>query len=93
MNEEYKCDALKSGGPLINHQPAKDLWISCDPISHICVPFTGTHHITNRTKSVKPGKNSFKKKNGKTVISVGNRKFSRFWMMKQNSPLNSSREI
>ena len=32
-------------------------------------------------------------KNGKTVISVENRKFSRSRMMKRTSPLNSSREI
>ena len=44
------CDVLKSGGPLINHQPVEDRWILCDPILHLCVPFTGTHHFTNWTK-------------------------------------------
>ena len=42
------CDNPKIRGPLINHQPAKDLWISYDPIPHICVPFIGTHHFTIR---------------------------------------------
>ena len=32
-------------------------------------------------------------KKGKTVISVKIRKFSRSWMMKRTSPLESSREI
>ena len=38
-------------------------------------------------------KNSIFLKNGKTVISVENRKFSRSRMMKQTTPLNSSHEI
>ena len=42
---------------------------------------------------VKPGKNSIVLKNGKTRISVENRKFSRSWMTKQTSPLNFSSEI
>ena len=42
---------------------------------------------------VKQGKNSIFLKNDKTVISVENRKFSRSWMTKWTSPLNSSREI
>ena len=42
---------------------------------------------------VKPEKNSIFLKNGKTVILVENRKFSRSRMMKQTAPLNSSREI
>ena len=42
---------------------------------------------------VKPGKNSFFLKNGKTVILVENHKFSRSRMMEWTSPLNSSREI
>ena len=49
--------------------------------------------ILLRGKNVKPGKNSIFLKNGKTVISVGKRKFSRSRMMKQTSPLNSSHEI
>ena len=42
---------------------------------------------------VKPRKNSIFLKNGKTVISVGNRKFSRSRITKRTSPLNSSHEI
>ena len=42
---------------------------------------------------VKPGKNSFFLKNGKTVISVENHKFYKFRMMKRTPLLNSSREI
>ena len=42
---------------------------------------------------VKPEKNSIFLKKGKTVISVGNWKFSRSWMKKRTSPLNSSFEI
>ena len=42
---------------------------------------------------VKPEKNSIFLKNGKTVISVENRKFSRSQMTKRTAPLNSSREI
>ena len=38
-------------------------------------------------------KNSIFLKNGKTVISVENRKFSRSRMTKRTAPLNSSREI
>ena len=41
------------------------------------------------------GRNSIKggEKEGKTVISVENRKFSRSQMMKRTAPLNLSREI
>ena len=42
---------------------------------------------------VKPEKNSIFLKNGKPVISVENRKFSRSRMTKRIAPLNSSREI
>ena len=42
---------------------------------------------------VKPRKNSIFLKKGKTVISIENRKFSRYRMMKQTLPLNSYREI
>ena len=42
---------------------------------------------------VKPEKYSIFLKNGKTVISVENRKFSRSRMTKQTAPLNLSREI
>ena len=42
---------------------------------------------------VKPGKNSIFLKKDKTVIYVGNHKFSRSRMTKQTSPLNLSREI
>ena len=44
-------------------------------------------------KNVKPGKNSIFLKKDKTVILVENRKFSKSWMMKRTSSLNSSREI
>ena len=44
-------------------------------------------------ENVKPEKNSIFLKNGKTVISVENRKFSKSWMTKRTAPLNSSREI
>ena len=43
--------------------------------------------------NVKPEKNSTFLKNGKTVILVENRKFSRSRMTKRTAPLNSSREI
>ena len=53
-----------------------------------------------RRNSVKGGKNVKPKKKiqfflnkGKTVISIGNRKFSRSRMTKQTSPLNLSHEI
>ena len=42
---------------------------------------------------VKHGENSIFMKKGKTIISVGNQKFSRSWMTKRTSPLNSSQEI
>ena len=44
-------------------------------------------------ENIKPEKNSIFLKNGKTVISVENRKFSRSRMTKRTAPLNSSREI
>ena len=43
--------------------------------------------------SVKPDKNSIFLKNGKTVILVENRKFSRSMMTKRTASLNSSRKI
>ena len=43
--------------------------------------------------NVKPEKNSIFLKNGKTVISVENRKFSRSPMTKRTALLNSSHEI
>ena len=42
---------------------------------------------------VKSEKNSIFPKNGKTVISVENRKFSRSRITKRTAPLNSSLEI
>ena len=57
----------------------------------VCVNFRG--EILLRGENVKLGKNSIFLKNGKTVISVENRTFSRSRMTKQTSPLNSSREI
>ena len=49
--------------------------------------------VVNGYVHVKPEKNSIFLKNGKTVISVENRKFSKSRMTKQTAPLNSSREI
>ena len=43
--------------------------------------------------NVKPEKNSIFLKKGKTVISVENRKFSRYRMTKRTAPLYSSRKI
>ena len=42
---------------------------------------------------VKPRENPNFLKNGKIVISVKIRNFSRSWMMKRTTPLESSREI
>ena len=47
----------------------------------------------NEGNNVKPGKNSIFLKNGKKLISVENRKFSRSRKMKRTSSLNSSCEI
>ena len=49
--------------------------------------------FANRAVGVKPEKNSIFLKNGKKVISVENRKFSRSRMTKRTALLNSSREI
>ena len=58
----------------------------------MCVNFG--HEILLRVGECKTReKNSIFLKNGKTVISVENRKFSRSRMTKWISPLNSSREI
>ena len=57
----------------------------------MCVNFGD--EILLRGENVKPEKNSIFMKNGKTVISVENRKFSRSRMTKRTAPLNSSREI
>ena len=57
----------------------------------MCVNFGD--EILLRGENVKPEKNSIFLKNGKTVISVENRKFSRSQMTKWIAPLNSSREI
>ena len=46
-----------------------------------------------KVEECKTRENSILRKKGKTVISVGSRKFSRSRMTKQTSPLNSSREI
>ena len=40
------CDVLKSGGPLIIHQPAECLWVLCNSIPQRCVPFTRTQNLT-----------------------------------------------
>ena len=57
----------------------------------VCVNFGD--EILLRGKNVKLGKNSIFLKKGKTIILVGNQKFSRSQMMKQTSQLNSSHEI
>ena len=57
----------------------------------MCVNFGD--EILLRGENIKPEKNSIFLKNGKTVISVENRKFSRSRMTKRTAPLNSSREI
>ena len=58
----------------------------------MCVNF-GDKILLRGGENVKPEKNSIFLKNGKTIISVENRKFSRSWMTKRTVPLNSSREI
>ena len=72
--------------------------IGCIP--QFCIDlreFTEKIKITINTKGydmdVKPEKNSIFLKNGKTVISIENRKFSKSRMTKRTTPLNSSREI
>ena len=57
----------------------------------VCVIFGD--EIMLRGKNVKTGKNSIFLKNGKTVILVENRKFSRSRMTKRTKSLNSSRDI
>ena len=49
---EAKCDALKSKGPLIIHQPVESMWISCNSTPHHYVPFTGIHNLTKIEQSV-----------------------------------------
>ena len=46
VKKVLQCDSPKPGGPLTNYQPAKNLWMSGNPIPHCCVPFTGTHNLT-----------------------------------------------
>ena len=46
------CDASKFGGPLITHQPAKNLWILCNLIPHRCVSFIGIHNLTKIRQSL-----------------------------------------
>ena len=57
----------------------------------MCVNFGD--EILLRGGECKTEKNSIFLKKGKTVISVENRKLSRSRMMKQTTPLSSSREI
>ena len=49
--------------------------------------------ILLRREECKTWENSIFLNKGKTVISIENRKFSRFWMTKWTPPLNSFREI
>ena len=51
----------------------------------------GGHHVNKNF--VKPRENSNFMKNGKMIIFVKIRNFSRFQMTKRTSPLESSREI
>ena len=57
----------------------------------MCVNFGD--EILLRGGECKTEKNSIFLKKGKTVISVENQKLSRSRMMKQTTPLSSSREI
>ena len=47
-----RCDASKSGGPLIIHQPVESLWISCNLIPHRYVPFTRIHNLKKNGQSL-----------------------------------------
>ena len=49
--------------------------------------------LEKATNLVKPRENPNFLKKGKIVISVKIRNFSRSWMMKRTTPLESSREI
>ena len=55
--------------------------------------FYGNRGYCVRDKICKTRENSNFLKTGKMVISVKIRNFSRSWMMKRTSPLESSREI
>ena len=57
----------------------------------MCVNFED--EILLRGENVKPEKNSIFMKNGKTIISIENQKFSKSRMMKWTASLNSSSEI
>ena len=59
----------------------------CDSVCE----FRGQNSVKGRF--LKPRKNSIFLKNGKNVISIENRKFSRSRMMKWTSSLNSFHEI
>ena len=54
--------------------------------------FRGRNSVKGE-ENVKPEKNSIFLKNGQTVISVENRRFSGSRITKKTAPLNSSREI
>ena len=56
----------------------------------VCVNFGD--EILLRGEECKTRENSIFLKNGKTVISIGNHKFSRSRIKKRTSPLNSSHE-
>ena len=58
----------------------------------VCAWNLGTKSILRRGECETPRKSNFLK-NGKIVILVKTRNFSRSWMTKQISPLESSREI
>ena len=58
----------------------------------VCVWNFGTKFFLRRGECEKPRKSNFFKK-GKIVISVKIQNFSRSWMTKRTSPLESSREI
>ena len=64
---------------------------ACDCVC-LCVNF-GDEILLRGEECKTQEKFNFFLKNGRTVILVENRKFSRSRMMKRTAPLNSSREI
>ena len=59
----------------------------------VCVWNFGMKFFLRRGECKTRENSNFSEKNGKMVISVKNQNFSRSWMTKQTSPLESSREI
>ena len=50
VNKGQRCDAPKPGSVLTNHQLAKNLWISGDPILHCYILFNGIHNFNKNQK-------------------------------------------